>query len=29
MAHYQNGKQKRTKTREEKTKESESLVVKQ
>jgi hypothetical protein len=29
MAHYENGKQKRTKARKEKTKESKSLVVKQ
>jgi hypothetical protein len=29
MAHYENGKQKRTKTRKEKTEESKSLVVKQ
>jgi hypothetical protein len=28
MAHYQNGKQKRTKTRKEKAKESKSLAVK-
>jgi hypothetical protein len=29
MAHYENGKQKRTKTRKEKAKESKSLVVSQ